>query len=542
MKNKIEKIKIYLFTHKKVSIAVLMLIVIFGYWGYSRLTSSNDSIKYVMATVKKGTLVSSVSGSGQVSALEQIDLKSEVSGTVTYIGVKTGEFVQKNKILFVIDNKDAEKAVRDAELSLESAKISLEKLKIEKSNDNINSNLKKSYTDGFTKVSEAFIDLPTILAGLESVLSNANLSDNVARVSGKTAEMYRNSMETAYYSFKKSLGKTETDYRKLNIFSSGEDIKNVVKETYDTVRMASDATKSFLNFVNYISQESDSNTSDFSSELDQLAGYLSKINSNISSLLSVETDIKNTEDSLQNADLDLIDAQLSLKQKENSLKDARDKIADYYIRAPFDGILASIEAKKGDTAPSVLGTIITNQKIATLSMNEVDVSKIKLGQKAVVTFDAIENFSADGSVAEIDTIGTTSQGVVSYEVKVTFDTNEEQIKPGMSVSASIITEQKENVLMIPSSAIKNRGDKKYVQTFLESSPLPTNAIETTSDKIPNQIEVITGITDDTNTEIISGLKEGDQIIARTISADTTQNTTSTTNKNMFIGGGRTPGF
>jgi multidrug efflux pump subunit AcrA (membrane-fusion protein) len=172
-------------------------------------------------------------------------------------------------------------------------------------------------------------------------------------------------------------------------------------------------------------------------------------------------------------------------------------------------------------------------------MNEVDVAKIKLGQKATIAFDAIEDLTMTGTVAEIDTIGAVSQGVVSYNIKITFDTEEALIKPGMSVSASIITDSKTDVLIIPSSAIKTQGTAKYVQMF--SIPLVASAISsqgTPSTEMPNQINVEIGISDDTSTEIISGLKEGDQIISRII----TTSTTTTTQASSLLGGGSTRGL
>jgi HlyD family secretion protein len=174
-------------------------------------------------------------------------------------------------------------------------------------------------------------------------------------------------------------------------------------------------------------------------------------------------------------------------------------------------------------------------------MNEVDVAKIQLGQKTTITFDAIENLSMTGSVAEIDTMGTVSSGVVTYSVKIAFDTENDQVKPGMSVSASIITDSKTDALIVPSSAIKTKGATKYVQMFATPLAAPAVGSKGTPSKIaPNQVTVEIGISDDTNTEIISGLKEGDQIVSSTIVSATTANTTTT--KSLLGGGGGGPGM
>ena len=95
---------------------------------------------------------------------------------------------------------------------------------------------------------------------------------------------------------------------------------------------------------------------------------------------------------------------------------------------------------------------------------------------------------------EIDTIGTVSQGVVTYNVKIGFDTQDERVKPGMSVSTDIITDVRQDVLMVPNSAIKSSS---YVEALANGQP------------VREPVEI--GLSNNTMTEIISGLNEGDKI-------------------------------
>jgi len=143
-----------------------------------------------------------------------------------------------------------------------------------------------------------------------------------------------------------------------------------------------------------------------------------------------------------------------------------------------------------------------------------------------------------GTVAEIDTMGTVSSGVVSYSVKIAFDTENDLVKPGMSVSASIITNSKTDALIVPSSAIKTQGTTKYVLMFATPLAAPATGSRGTPSKIaPNKVTVEVGISDDTNTEILSGLKEGDQIVSSTITS-TTKTTTTTKSATSLLTGGR----
>lgn len=199
-------------------------------------------------------------------------------------------------------------------------------------------------------------------------------------------------------------------------------------------------------------------------------------------------------------------------------------MADYFVRAPFAGTLAKVNIKKSDTvsAGTVVATLITKKQLAEISLNEVDVAKVKIGQKATLTFDAVAGLAISGIVADIDTIGTVSQGVVTYIVTISFDTQDERIKPGMSVSGVIITETKQDVLIVPNSAVKslpaNSGAGQASQSYIEM-------LQTLKNKTV-RIKVQTGLSNDTQTEIISGIKEGDEIITRTILPTTTASSTA----------------
>jgi len=518
MKNFLNKIKLYIVAHKIVSAIIVIVILILGNWIYGKMTSTAGDTRYITAKVERGTIIASVSGSGQVSSSNQVDIKSKVSGDAIYIAAQNGQKISKGALIAELDNTDARKSVRDAELSLQSAQISLEKLKIQNSNDNLNADLVKAYDDGFNAVSDAFLDLPSTITGLENLLNQNSLSDNAARVSGKTAQDYRAVAEIAYYDAKNTFEINRTYYRTLNHNSPKEDIDKIINQTYETTKLVADAIKKLRNFVDYLSEDT-GRTSEFTTYQNTLSTYTNTINGHLDSLLTIKASIKNYNDAFPNANLDLQSSQLSVELKRNALQDAKDKLADYFIRAPFDGTLALINIKKADSVSigTVVATLITKTQLAEISLNEVDVAKIKIGQKSTLTFDAIPDLTISGVVADIDTIGTVSQGVVTYTVKISFDKQDERIKPEMSVSATIITDMKQDVLVVPNSAIKSQAGTSYVESFDKPLTPPTNGlIGSISTISPKKIPVEVGLTNDSESEIISGIKEGDVIVTRTI--------------------------
>lgn len=545
------KIKNYIFDHKVKSSIIAVILIGLTYWASTAFSSSDVGTQYTVGAVSKGSIMSTISGTGQVSASNQVDLKPKASGDVVYIGAVSGDRVKKGTLVAMLDAEDAKKAVRDAEISLESTKISYEKLtapadtlsliQAENSLAQASTNLQKSYDSGFNSVSSAYLDLPTIMSGLDNLLygntvnrSQDNISAYVDMVKDYDERIliFKEDVVTKYNKARASYDKSFVDYRSVNRTSDTGKIEALVSETYDTTKDISDAIKSTTDMLNFVedilTQKNQQISSVFTSHKNSLNSYTSESNSNLTSLLNAVNEITSSKYSLQEkteslaelkAGADSFDkrsSELSLKQRENALQDAKDNLSNYYVVAPFDGLLAKMDVQKGDSISSgtSVGTLITDQRIAEISLNEVDISKVKIGQKATLTFDAISDLTITGKVVEVDTIGTVSQGVVSYSVKIAFDTEDERVKPGMSVSSSIITEMKQDILVVPNNAVKTSGDVSYVEVF-EDEILNKSTEAFTTTVLPKQIEILTGISDDDYTEIVSGLNEGESIIVKT---------------------------
>jgi len=106
----------------------IIIIIIGGYFGYQGLTGDDDSVQYVTVAVTKGTLVLSVSGSGQVSVSDLVDIKPKANGEVVAVYVEQGEEIREGALIVQIDSRDAQRDVRDAETNLETAELELDKL------------------------------------------------------------------------------------------------------------------------------------------------------------------------------------------------------------------------------------------------------------------------------------------------------------------------------------------------------------------------------------------------------------------------------
>lgn len=568
-----KKIKTLVISNKIKSFFILLLVILIGWFLYSKFFSGvTGETRYVLGNVKVGTIVSSVSASGQISSLNQLDIKTKASGEVVDIRVSAGDHVTSGQIIALLDTTEAAKSVRDAEANLESAQIALEKLKKPASDltltqaqnalDNAKDSLEKLYSDSNTDIANVFLDWPNVVSGLQGILTGTDIrgssqwnmdyyKNSIAQYDER-AESFRNIAYEDYKNAKTSYDKVFSEYQLLAVNSDKEAVEKIINHSYDSLNLTAKAVKSANAFIQlYIDVYKLHNftpNSIATTAVSDISTYASKVNSHLSVLLNDVNSFKQNKQSIiekqqslsqviSGADaLDVRSSELSVTKAKNSLSDAKNNLANYYIRAPFDGTLASLNLKKFDTVGSgtVAGTIITNQKIAELSLNEVDAAKVKAGDKATLTFDAIDELTLTGVVNEVDAVGTVTQGVVSYSIKIKFDTQDERIKSGMTVNASIITDIKQDVLIVPGSAIKIQNGISFVQVFTPPLVDDQSSQGVTSPVLPKQQEVKTGIFDDLNTEIISGVTEGQQIVTRTITS-TTQTTQSA--PSLFGAGG-----
>jgi RND family efflux transporter MFP subunit len=388
---------------KKYVIVILVVLIAGGYYWYSKSNSGTKQVQYVTEAAAKGTLTTSITGSGNVIVDQSSNIDPTITGTVSNLAVNVGDKVKKGQLLFVIDNNDLSVSAAKAESSLQSAINSIE-----------------------------------------------------------SAEVQVKSAKADYSDSKKSgSGKSSAD-------------KAVLKKKVDIA----------------------------------------------------EDGVTAAEKSYQ----------ATLADYHNTLTNAGKR----KVVAPISGTVNAVNIKNGDDlsklssgssrqVPIIIGDLGTLK--AQVQVNEVDIPNVDIGQKVTMTFSAIDNFTVTGKVEKMDSLGTLTSGVVTFNVTIGFDTLDPRIKPEMSVSAAIITDVKQNVLIVPSGAIKTQNGTSYVEVF-------------NSGQTPVQTTVITGSSNNTETEITSGISAGDKVVTQTInpSATSTASTSSSSSNRNGASSVRIPGL
>ena len=238
------------------------------------------------------------------------------------------------------------------------------------------------------------------------------------------------------------------------------------------------------------------------------------------------TSLRNAASAVANIPFNLQSAQTSVDNATTNVATAQANLDAAVLTAPSSGIVASIANQVGEYVTGGGNTnsafiVLTNTTALVLhgTIGEADVSKLKLGQVANITIDALSGSKMTGKVTSLDPVATIQQGVPVYGIDVAIDLPSAQVKAGMSGTAAVIIASKQNVLVVPNTAIRTVNGQRGLSVLKDGETVDTVA----------QF----GLSNDTNTEVISGVAEGDVIVIPQARAGTSANP----NRGVQIGGG-----
>ncbi len=217
--------------------------------------------------------------------------------------------------------------------------------------------------------------------------------------------------------------------------------------------------------------------------------------------IDYETALANYRVAVSNLnDTSLRQSQAAVDNAQISVEQAQRNIDKTKIVAPMDGTVSQVNFSVGDTIGT--GTAISIVDLSNLQVKvtiaEVDMAKLKVGETAQMTLDALPGKTYTARVIAMSPVGTITQGVVNYPVIVAVTDADGAIKPGMTANLAIEVDHRDNVLLLPTRAVRTQGNQRIVTVAYKGQNI--------------QVPVQTGLSSDTSIEIVSGLQEGDQVL------------------------------
>jgi len=216
-------------------------------------------------------------------------------------------------------------------------------------------------------------------------------------------------------------------------------------------------------------------------------------------------DLPGADEDAAKASLDI--AKLNLEIAELSLESAELNLEKAVIVAPFDGVVADISITEGKEistatlATPAISLVDTSEIEMRGFIDEIDIAMVQLGQEANIILDALPDEEVKGSVVFISPVGTILAGVVSYDTIITLKNPVAELRDGMSATAEVIIERHDDVLSIPNRYIRGTTENPMVVVLV--------------DEQEEEREITLGLSDGRNTEVLSGLQEGEKVILPT---------------------------
>lgn len=548
---------------KIIIIGVSVLVLIGGVvFAFSR---GNNTQKTVISkvTAQKGNISNTISGSGTVNPIEDYTIVTTVTGEILSDNVEIGQEYKKGDLLYVIDNTDAKNNITKAQNSLEKQKMSYEQ-----AIDNVENLTLKAPFSG--RIANLYVEEG------DSINNGTKIADLVDS-NTLTVKLPFLATDAKYI----NKGNTARVYLEL----LGEEIEGTVenvatgKYTNSYGAIVTDVEISFKNPGNLLSGELVSATvGNYACNSTGTANYknetvlTSKTSGTIEKLNFSNGDLVNNNDVILTIENDSTllskkSAQLSLNEAQISLEEANEAYNDCTVTSPIDGTVTYKYYKAGDeltrTESTTLAVIADMSKLSfEMSIDELDIKSIALGQKVIVTADALTGQEFEGEITNISIVGSASSGVTTYPVTVVIS-DYDGLLPGMNVTAEIVSEEVTDVVMVPTSAV-SRGDVVLVKEDYANS-LEVNKNKTTDENSENQknkttlpgeivemrntpegykyIKVTTGLSSSDYIEIKEGLSEGAEVYVISTVTENSSSSSSSSSSGMFgqMGGGASMG-
>jgi multidrug efflux pump subunit AcrA (membrane-fusion protein) len=439
--------------------AGVIIILIAGFLVWSAIGRKSSGTQYVTQQVTRGTLTVAVAGNGNVVSKNSASVSPGISGTVSQLSVGLGAKVKKGEVLFVLDNPSLDANVSQAKSSYQQAKSST--LKADQAELQADISLDTGVSQAYQSLQQAKAQVASARAALAKAQSATPYDENAYEAAKHNLSAAKAGQSSAQDNYDHACSVQHKGHA-------------AAAESYSAAVTAQSAS--------YQQYQQAITNADQRTVTAPISGYVTTLNIN-------------------NGD-----------QIGNSTSSASSSSRSSGGSSSSGGGLSSGGSSSGTSSgsstnqtPMVISDL--SQLQASVQIAETDRPKVKLGQRVELTFDAVPDLTITGKVTEIDAVGTTSSGVVTYNVTITFDVQDPRLSPGMTASASIITQVDENVLLVPNSAIKtDTSGGTYVQVLDTPGGTPRN------------VTVQTGPAGDTQTEITSGLTGNENVVTQTITS------------------------
>ena len=390
-----------------------------GVWAYRHFTAKPAAATPITAAVKRGDVRKVISATGTVNYPKAIPLSFQQAGKVVAVNVKVGDQVKQGQVLAQLDTNDLALSVAQSRANLASAQAKYQQ---------VLDNAKSVALDALANAQRAFADAQKALIAAQQNADPSYLANQVY-LAQQTLKADSDNLAAAQQSG--NAGAIANAQAKLNQDQA--------------------ALTSALNAQN-------------GGAAADLAKAQAAYNSAQADLAIAQAQYDKYQQGVPSTDI--LGAQASLAQAQVSLANAQSNFNNATLVAPVDGTITtvSIQSYQNVGASTQVMTLAAGNNIlqVDVAVDQADISQVKVGQKADITIDSAPDQHVGGTVSQVALQGTTTQNVTTFAVTVQLDQPTALLRAGMNANVSIIEEEVQNVLTVPSEAIQTRGGRTGV--------------------------------------------------------------------------------
>jgi len=471
-------------------------------------TAAAVDLTYTTAAVERRDITARITGSGSLEAANSYSVTTLVEGSILTADFEEGDQVEEGTVLYTIDTSDLSNTLEQAQLSLNQAQR------------NYNSRVKDLEKLSVTAPKAGRVLSLEVEAGddvsagqLVATLRNSDtMTLEVPFLSDEAAGFYvgQSASVTLESTFETLEGTVSKIAGTDTVLAGNMIVRYVTVEVSNPGALTAEQTGSVT-----VNGRASAGSGAFEYAAEQ--SLTAEASGEVASIRAQEGVWVNKGDviltlSSDSVDNDIQSASESIRSAELSLESRYDQLDDYTITSPIQGTIIDKNYKAGETseAGQVLCSIYDLSYLTmTLSVDELDISDIAVGQEVSVTADAVEDKVYTGVVTKVSVAGTSSGGTTTYPVTVRIDETD-GLLPGMNVDAAITLQSASSVLAIPAGAL-NRGNTVLVTAGSPSAANGTPVESGEGEALYYSVPVEIGASDSDYIEIVSGLQEGDTV-------------------------------
>jgi len=448
-------------------------------------SEGSDTEQQLVKTVR-GDLIVSVSGTGNIEASREAKLSFGSGGKVDKVHVKEGDEVSKDEVLAKLNTDALELAKTQAEVALTEAEVALTQSQVALTQAQL-AQQTAEYNLENTIDTQDVLELALLNAKIDLRNAEHHLDETRDIYTWPEIEVAQDDVDDwkAFLDYLMSMGAEQEslDYAQARL-DAAESTLDAMRRSYDTEEVA--IAKLQVEAAVMAEAQAQKN-------LDEL----------IEDITIMELQLEAAKASVEQARESAALARESVQLAQQSLDQAQKNLDEATITAQFDGVIASVDAEEGDTVTAAM-TIVhlvdpTDMELI-VEVDEIDMPGVRLNQETIISVDALPDVTFEGRVTSIYPVPTKVSGIVMYNVRINLEVpGNSDLKIGMSASADIIINKQSNVLLLPSEVIEVNDQGKQV-------------VKVMVDKQIQERPVVIGISDGSETEIVSGLSEGEIVV------------------------------